>query len=130
MSKWIPVSERLPNEKGYYLVTYHPCYYDNVSEELEVCIALFRGEDSWPEQKWPKQKYMQIVAWMPLPEPWKRADDSEDLIKRKDAIAVCDILPKLYGKAIKLFIKNIPSARLDSEKSCSRCEKKGGADND
>ena len=105
MSKWIPVSERLPNEKGYYLVTYHPCYYDNVSEELEVCIALFRGEDSWPEQKWPKQKYMQIVAWMSLPEPYRKAEQTETEIVKAiihkmidDAIIAEDAYPDLRQK--------------------------------
>ena len=39
-----------------------------------------------------------------------------DMIKREDVIAVCDVLPKLYGEAIKLFIKRLPSAdRLQGE---------------
>ena len=50
-----------------------------------------------------------------------------DLIKREDAIAVCDVLPKLYGEAIKIFIRDIPSVELDAEKSRSRCE---GADDE
>lgn len=33
---WIPVEERLPEEKGVYLVTYHPCYWDDVESEIKV----------------------------------------------------------------------------------------------
>jgi len=33
-----------------------------------------------------------------------------ELIKREDAIKACDVLPKLYGEAVKLFIRRLPSA--------------------
>ena len=38
-----------------------------------------------------------------------------DLINREDAIAVCDFLPTLYGEAIKLFIKRLPSVDRPQE---------------
>lgn len=64
--RWIPVSERLPDEKGEYLVTYHPCYWDDVEDEIKVGIDSFRGKTAWA-----KKKYQRVIAWMPLPEPYK-----------------------------------------------------------
>ena len=51
--KWIPVTERLPEEHGGYLVSLKQGY---------VTTAFWSGNS----QKWEK-----ITAWMPLPEPYK-----------------------------------------------------------
>ena len=64
--KWIPVSEALPKEKGEYLVSYHPCHWSTVSEKVVVGMDTFRGKTTWA-----KRKYQKVIAWMPLPEPWK-----------------------------------------------------------
>ena len=66
LQKWIPVKEMLPKEKGEYLVTYHPCYWDNIQQDIKVGIDSFRGKTSWA-----KKKHRRVIAWMPLPEPWK-----------------------------------------------------------
>ena len=62
---WIPVDEQLPEEKGVYLVTYHPCYWDNVGFEIRVGIDTFRGKTAWAQRK-----YQRVIAWRPLPEPY------------------------------------------------------------
>ena len=62
---WIPVEDRLPEEKGVYLVTYHPCYWDNVEAEVRVGIDTFRGKTAWSQRK-----YQRVIAWRPLPEPY------------------------------------------------------------
>ena len=64
--QWISVSEQLPEEKGEYLVTYHPCYWDNVSSVLKVGIDSFRGKTAWA-----KNKHQRVIAWKPLDEPWR-----------------------------------------------------------
>ena len=53
-NKWIPVSERLPEETGYYLTTtmYHKVFCDFWEED-----HFYRTEE--------------VIAWMPLPEPYK-----------------------------------------------------------
>ena len=51
--EWIPVSERLPEENGGYLVTVMGKY---------ITTALWVGN----AENWSK-----ITAWMPLPEPYK-----------------------------------------------------------
>lgn len=64
---WIPVTEQLPKEKGLYLVTYHPCYWDNVEEDKTVVgIDSFRGKSSWAHSK-----YQRVTAWKPMPKPYK-----------------------------------------------------------
>ena len=66
-SKWVPVTEELPKKKDEYLVTYHPCYWDNVEDDVkEVGIDSFRGKESWA-----KNKYQKVVAWAEKPEPWE-----------------------------------------------------------
>lgn len=64
--QWIPCSERLPEEKGEYLVTYHPCYWDDVKDEIRVGIDTFRGRTTWA-----KKKHQRVIAWMPLPKPYE-----------------------------------------------------------
>lgn len=63
---WIPVEERLPEEKGVYLVTYHPCYWDDVESEIKVGIDTFMGKTAWS-----KRKFQRVIAWRPLPEPYR-----------------------------------------------------------
>ena len=64
---WIPVEERLPSEKGQYLVTFHPCYWDDVKSDVLVGIDNFMGKTSWS-----RRKYQRVTAWMPLPEPYAK----------------------------------------------------------
>ena len=73
--EWIPCSERLPSENGDYLVT------------LENGVVKILGYSTTQRTTYPKGFYyikdgfswrqMQnpVVAWQPLPEPWKGADD-------------------------------------------------------
>lgn len=52
--QWIPCSERLPEKKGFYLVT---------TEEREKATMGFY-EDIW-------FKAEKVIAWMPLSEPYR-----------------------------------------------------------
>jgi hypothetical protein len=58
--KWIPCSERLPQESGYYLAT---IYGATTSTELEF--------DSTYEQWWGNSERYHVLAWMPLPSAYK-----------------------------------------------------------
>lgn len=51
---WIPVTERLPEERGYYLTT---------TKNGEVYC------DYWDEDNFNRTEL--VIAWMPLPEPYK-----------------------------------------------------------
>ncbi len=63
---WIPVEKRLPEKKDVYLVTYHPCYWDNVHPDIAIGIDTFRGKTTWA-----KKKFQKVIAWKPLPEPYR-----------------------------------------------------------
>lgn len=55
--KWTPVTEWLPPSKGEYLVTYHPCYWNYVEEDVEVGLDTFRGRNAWA-----KKKFQRVIA--------------------------------------------------------------------
>lgn len=56
---WIPCSERLPDKDGEYLVTFKLIYM----RPIEVCTFL--------NGQWILYGYERVLAWQPLPEPWK-----------------------------------------------------------
>jgi len=63
---WIPCSERLP-EIGEKVLA---------STKKTVFTQVYKGIYSDPcRWVWEKNSIKKIVAWMPLPEPWKGADD-------------------------------------------------------
>lgn len=63
-TRWIPVSERLPKENGFYLATY----------DGEICgeNEPFTGLAEYENGKWvdDEEDYQCVLAWMPLPEPY------------------------------------------------------------
>lgn len=62
MEKWIPCSKWLPEENGHYLITakYGTGLYVTCDDYYVY------GWDDWGED---------VIAWMPLPEPYKGEDD-------------------------------------------------------
>lgn len=60
---WIPVSERLPEKGGSYIVC---------SENKKVYLAYYCKNSVVPH--WSRGK---IIAWQPLPEPYKESDTYE-----------------------------------------------------
>lgn len=58
---WIPVSERLPDEYGEYLVTKHTIGW-NCEEYISNDIAYFDNDGF--------HKADTVTAWMPLPKPY------------------------------------------------------------
>lgn len=66
---WIPVSERLPEENGYYLITVKELNY-----EEHVTISFF---DKYDMRGWQHVHMLteKVTAWKPLPEPYKGGDE-------------------------------------------------------
>ena len=64
--EWIPCSERLPTKAGHYLCSFNkPKRIDNIYVDLAY----------WTGGRWYGYLTNEINAWMPLPKPWKGADD-------------------------------------------------------
>jgi len=77
VGQWTPVSERLPpidmsypNAKDY-LVYYEHGYYDIASYSN---INRFWHEHTTAPY-WNCGQYCKVIAWMPLPEPFKESED-------------------------------------------------------
>ena len=68
--KWIPVSERVPEDGEEVL-----CFLG--SEEMAVLFLRNDwGQDEWVDVRFATESY-DVVAWMPLPEPYKAESEVE-----------------------------------------------------
>ena len=63
--RWIPCSERLPDEYGEYLVAKHTIGWD-CEEYVSNDIAYFDNDGF--------HKADMVIAWMPLPEPYQEGE--------------------------------------------------------
>ena len=82
---WIACSERLPEESGYYLVTYHdwsdgnflPRYDDTYVRRLHYQISDHFVGWNYPknvDDRAENDCHKEVIAWQPLPEPFKERD--------------------------------------------------------
>ena len=67
--KWIPVSERLPKDESYILVSFENSTMPDIAryEENDEGGAFYSGDD---EKSYSSYGFF-VNAWMPLPEPYK-----------------------------------------------------------
>ena len=70
--KWIPVSERLPKNNGVYLVT---TFFD--IDETESGRDVTKAYFCSPSKKWQYFSNDEVIAWMPLPEPYKESEEQK-----------------------------------------------------
>lgn len=81
-NSWIPCSERLPENGGYYLVTYHewsdgnflPKYDDTYVRRLHYQISDHFVGWNYPknvDDRAENDCHKEVIAWQPLPEPYK-----------------------------------------------------------
>lgn len=69
-AKWIPVEKRLPEEDDFVLVTVNGIYnhiiFSDAIELGELC-----SDGTWFIAGYPDWNNPNVVAWMPLPEPYQ-----------------------------------------------------------
>ena len=67
---WIPVSERLPEVCGMYLVTEKEFAIDDRNHRGKFKVKTEQVEFHYG--KWNRAKFFEVIAWQPLPEPYKK----------------------------------------------------------
>ena len=73
--RWIPVSERLPKVADCYTVT------RKIGNDLIVDACFFDGINTWHNDNrinHERNHLTNIVAWMPMPEPYKAESEDKD----------------------------------------------------
>lgn len=83
IGRWIPISERFPEENGEYLITW------TTSQSKRPFIVISEGEVTSEydhEFEWLLEDYVKnypdvkVIAWMPLPKPYKAESEVEECL--------------------------------------------------
>ena len=69
-SEWIPVSERLPDDGETYLITNAESF-----EQYHTYKGWYDGTKGIWHMTGNFERKMNVIAWMPLPEPYKRESE-------------------------------------------------------
>lgn len=86
--RWIPCSERLPKENGHYLVTFHQTATEEDlgfdMDDTDVRKMRYDTKHGWRTPRhipsWINDAVVStVLAWMPLPEPYKAIDAMHSL---------------------------------------------------
>ena len=67
--RWIPVSERLPKERGMYIVTEK--VFSVTDKEHTGGFNLMTEQVEFDNGKWRRASFYEVIAWMPLLKPYK-----------------------------------------------------------
>ena len=73
--RWIPVTERLPeNGKESVLIQVSGRPQVNISLENALEIETYNKYEGWTLETWPEWEGAEVIAWMPLPEPYNHTN--------------------------------------------------------
>ena len=73
---WIPVSEELPEEYKYVLVTVNEKHNKTIPDSV-VMIGCYTYEQGWILNGYIDLVDLNVIAWMPLPKPYKEGEQNE-----------------------------------------------------
>ena len=79
--KWIPITERLPEDESYVLVSFQNATMVDIAryEEDDEGGSFYPGDDEDPYSKYG----IYVNAWMPLPELYREVTDEDNLESRR-----------------------------------------------
>ena len=110
--RWIPVSERLPNEdefiKSYRRNKYAAEFIVMIKGANRPTTLYFTHDGWWTDNM--KDRY-DVTAWMPLPEPYREGEDSMERLTAKNDVG-SHYFPKCFEKC----------GGLGASDKCENCE--------
>ncbi len=68
--RWIPVEERLPEGDEFVLATVSGIY-NNITFSSAIQLAGYCEDDGWFIEGYPDWDAPEVIAWKPLPKPYK-----------------------------------------------------------
>jgi len=71
MSEWIPVSKKSPDNDTRALITYEFKNDNHTVERCICCATYYEIASGWWDDNGVFIPYNDVLAWMPLPEPWE-----------------------------------------------------------
>lgn len=75
LGEWIPVSERLPDEDGIYLVTLEYVEDSEIVYETDMAKFVYSEKDDCNTGF---HKAYTVIAWRPSPEPYQKEEEKNE----------------------------------------------------
>lgn len=75
---WIPVEERLPDEKEFqraYCKNYYAAEFIVMIENATIPTTLYFKNESWFDEE---RNYYKVIAWQPLPESYRPKEKNNE----------------------------------------------------
>lgn len=118
--RWIPCSERLPKENGHYLVTFHQTATEEDlgfdMDDTDVRKMRYDTKHGWRTPRhipsWINDAVVStVLAWMPLPEPYKAIDAMHSLPSAQPEQRYTEEELRVFAHGISLSLLSKRSAQ-------------------
>lgn len=76
VSRWIPVSERIPEVDDEYIITIRERWGKEEEWDYETTTAYYDSGKWSPSYDVDEGQEWEVIAWMPLPEPMKVGEEN------------------------------------------------------
>lgn len=74
---WIPCSERLPNKSGKYLITQERYRLEDRLCNRPIAIEVDYVDFNAIDNSWNRARFFKVIAWQPLPQPYKENENGK-----------------------------------------------------
>lgn len=73
---WIACSERLPKKSGKYLITQERYSLEDRLCKRPIAIEVDYVEFNATDNSWARARFFKVIAWQPLPAPYKEGEQN------------------------------------------------------